>query len=483
VIANAETNAPLKTALDAIVPHTTLLSAFNKVVDLVGSTATYDPTPYPATAVPTDINAMATFVSRTNGYIMSNAADAYAVKNLIANIDSISSATGTPDGTLGGTPHATNTISIGIQRAVAKAKATYSATAAATPVVSGSPKTDDGTGYIDAATLKYAFTNVNRALYLFQNLGYAAVPSYTAGGALSNYPKSPYYEMSWTQNSNANNWPNAYYNYATNSNLANLVAMEATTSSTLPAYYLTENTQENTGHPKGTDSDIAIEGKFLPAAGYVTQGPYAGSVSPYNDTIKFVGNVFSVPASRANTAPFVTASNDTLYQVRGGRGTVSGIPDSMFFSVRNTAYQVAYLINCANQGLTSQLNNFNSAQPEKLPTGFVAPNGANGTPILNMSYDKSSGHYNNNVAMVLAYYEGKCYYRIVIKDDNTSPKVGVKRNHYYKFDITKFKGIGEEQIDDLNYPPEDPDEQGETYVTASLTIEAWRNVSSSVIPE
>jgi hypothetical protein len=477
VIANAETNAPLKTALDAIVPHTTLLSAFNKVVDLVGSTPVYNPANYAIAAslsAPTDINAMATFVDGSvgKGYIMSNAADAYAVKNLIANIDSTSSATGTPDGTLGGTPHATNTIAIGIQRAVAKAKATYNTSAV------GPNLTQDGTGHIDGTTLKYAFTNVNRALYLFQNLGYAAVPSYTAGGALSNYPKSPYYETSWTQNSNETNWPKSYYNYVSNNNLGSLVSMSATGSGT--AYYLTENTQENTGHPKGTDSDIAIEGKFLPAAGYVTQGPY---LNPPTDSIKFVGNVFSVPAARANTAPYSTPTGDTLYQVRGGRGTVSGIPDSMFFNNRLTAYQVAYLINCANQGLTSQLNNFNSTQPEKLPTGFVAPNGATGSPITSLSYDKSSGHYNNNVAMVLAYFEGKCYYRIVIKDDNTSPKVGVKRNHYYNFDITAFKGIGEEQIDDLNYPPTDPDEQGETYVTASLTIEAWRNVGGNVIPE
>jgi hypothetical protein len=469
VIANASQIANINGPLNAIAPKTAtaLLSNFNKVFDLVGAGGSNT---YPASAVPANLTALGEMLTNTfltnNGYLMSNAIDANAVKQLVANIDSMSSADGTP----AATASATNTIAITIQRAVAKARTTYAAAATL--------NTTDGVGLL--ADIKYTYLNVNRAIYPFQVLGQAVDPTPGAPSPLANYPQSPYFEnAAYTANSNEANWKNYYYNYGT----GDLVAMidkvsGAAASTTYPAYYLTENTQQ-TNHAKGNTSSIGVEGRFQPKGNFYIQGPYEGTAAPYNDSIKLTAGVFTVPGTRKSTATLSTLPTEAggrLYQVRGGRNgsIITGIPDSMFFTNRLTAYKVAFLINCVNASLTSQLNAFNIANPTAVPAGFTLAD--------SLSYD-ATDNFNANVALVAEFVDAKCYYGIRFADPSATPKTGVKRNHYYQFNITEFKSIGQESLTDVNKPPTESVEDGETYITATLTIDPWRNVVTDVIAE
>ncbi|MDR1455341.1 MAG: Mfa1 family fimbria major subunit [Tannerella sp.] len=470
VIANASKSTTLvNTALNAIskTGPTSLLSYFTSIVydlDGGGSIVQAPLTKAPVADISTINTALLTLVDGASGkgLLMSNGVDANAVKTLVAQIDSITSADSppSPDGGTDLDPSKkTNTFDITIQRAVAKARVTYHNTAALT--------TTDKSGIL--SEVKYVFMNVNRAVYPFQYLGLAVAPNpSTSGAALTAYPQSPYFENTYTENANEGNWKRYYYNYPIGE-LANMTDYATTASATYPAYYVTENTQQ-LNHAKGNSSYVAVEGIFQPAGNHYITGAYeiAGQ-----DSLKLLGSNFTVPASRLSASP-LSPMPTVLYQVRGGRGTITGIVDSMFFTDRNTAYKVAYLINCVNASLTSQLNAFDPTNWKKVPTGFTLAD--------SLSYDVE---FNNspNVALVSEFTGGKCYYSIRFKDPTTTPSTGVKRNHYYQFDITAFNGIGQEQIGDTNKPPTTPTEEGDTYITATLKVDIWRNVITNVVPD
>jgi hypothetical protein len=388
---------------------------------------------------------------------MSNAIDANALKTLVAGVDSTSSADGSPAPT-GGT---TNTIEITIQRAVAKAKVTYHNSATLS--------TKDGSGQL--RDVKYLFLNVNRAVYPFQYLGLGVTPTPGGPGALSNYPQSPYYEDTYTKDGNVSNWKDYYYNYP----LSDTIEMKTSAdAATVPAYYVTENTQQ-LNHVLGNTTAVGVKATFMPAAGKCIMGLYEGPTA--GDTIKFAGVTFTVPAGKRNTDCLSVGPTDTLYQVRGGRGVVLGISDSMFFTNKLTAYKVAYIINCITQaGFSTYVNNFDPANWTKLPADFPA------SVASSLRYDIVSNH-NPSAALVAEFAGGKCYYSVRFADRNAKPETGVKRNHYYEFNITEFKGIGKESLEDVNKPPTNSVEEGDTYVTATLKIEQWRSVKSDVVPD
>jgi hypothetical protein len=397
---------------------------------------------------------------------MSNAIDADAVKTLVANIDSTSSADGNPTGTIA---DGTNTFEITIQRTVAKARVTYASSATLT--------TADSSGTL--ANVKYLFVNVNRAVYPFQYLGLGIKPNPTPG-SLTAQPQSPYYEASYSGSGNMANWKNYYYNYPPVSDLV-VMAADGAPSATSPAYYVTENTQQYSF--LGNTTAVAVEGVFQPAGGRYIIGSYEGSSTDLpNDTIRFVGGVFTIPSTRTPAGSLTTLPTDAdgkqvLYQVRGGRGATSpikGIADSMFFTNKLTAYKIAYLINCVNAGLTGQLNNFNATNYKKAPTGFTLAKGDS------LSYDIENNN-NPGAALVAEFTDAKCYYSIRFIE-NEIP--GVKRNHYYQFKITEFKGLGRESLEDVNRPTDNPvGPLQETHITATLKIDPWRVVASSVIPD
>jgi hypothetical protein len=93
---------------------------------------------------------------------------------------------------------------------------------------------------------------------------------------------------------------------------------------------------------------------------------------------------------------------------------------------------------------------------------------------------------NGNVpAKLQAYWQGYCFYRIFIRDRDESLGqniVSIRRNHIYSVTISKIKGPGISDPNDIIDPhPEEPEplEEAETWVTAEINIMKWHVVSQS----
>ncbi|MDR2775811.1 MAG: Mfa1 family fimbria major subunit [Tannerella sp.] len=476
VIANAKLNTTLSAAVDeatGIIPRTTTFAQFaTKIYDLEGTNGSMlSALP---TAAPANINALTTLVS-SGGYIMSNAIDGYSIKTLYANVDSTTSNTGTPSALTD--PNSTsNTLQIAIQRAVAKARIMYNATAAATPVALSSPKTADSTGFIDANTLKYTLLAVNRSLYLFQRFvsdNVLTTPGASTGLPLSNYPVSPYYDKLSTSSAQTE-FDKYFYNF---SPIADWVTLSANATGVV-SHYLTENTHDV--HMKGNASDFAIQGEFRVDTGYILiNGAFAQPAGTPTDSIRFspLTRTFTVPDAfwyRGASAPYVVPAGTAaphygkLYQLRGVAGA-NGLSDRIFFTDRLTAYKVAYILNNGQGGAAG----FDEANYKRFP----------GIPADSLKYDLQKNS-DPSRALIAEYDHGTCYYAVRLEDPTAAApnKTGVKRNHAYTANITQFKGIGAPDLDDLNFPPTDITEAGETYITASITIDPWRVVTWTVQP-
>jgi hypothetical protein len=126
--------------------------------------------------------------------------------------------------------------------------------------------------------------------------------------------------------------------------------------------------------------------------------------------------------------------------------------------------------------LLGELNGFSEANYKKAPTGTPYVSGDSLSYALGVND-------NAEVALVAEFIDAKCYYGVRFADPNAIPKTGVKRNHYYEYTITEFKGVGKESMEDVNKPPTNPVEEGDTYVTATLKIEPWRSVTGTVVPD
>ncbi|MDR2139496.1 MAG: Mfa1 family fimbria major subunit, partial [Tannerella sp.] len=473
IVANAGGRSNLNAELSAFQPGSSTkgkVADLLGVIDLVASEPSYlTATPYIPSTVPSGVPGLATLVDQTAGHVMTNALDNRCIKILNANVDSTDSNTGAPSAVTDNT-NATNSITIGIQRTVAKVSTIYAASATSTV---------DGRGTLGG--LKSVLQNVNRSLYLFQKFSGYPIPN-PLPNPLTSYPQSPYYEYTAAPADTAK-WKNHYYSYPA----GDLAAM-ATTVGT--SYYLTENTQGDPNHYRGSVSYVAIQGQYFPKANshpavlnYIA-GPARGTTAPYNDSITFNAGtrVFTVKSTRYPAAAITTyATGAKLYQVRGMLGA-TGIPDSMFFTDREAAYFVAWCINGGNPTAAPGAGGFDPSGTNynKLPAGYTSPSAtAEYTTITSLTYDKQTNN-NPGAALVYEYDQGYTYYRVPLYNPNGSPKTGVIRNHWYKVDVKAFKGIGETGLDDLNYPPDTPEEQGQTFVTATITIDPWRVVDVPV---
>jgi hypothetical protein len=466
VIANAGSRSNFKNELDLIVPGQNpakKVTDLIKVVDLaVGSSEPVFITgsAYPPTTVPANVDGLAKLTDRAvpasnTGYVMSNAFDSRAIQTVVANVDSSTSAAGT-----------SNSFSIAIQRAVAKAGVMYAA--------ASTLETTDGKGSL--TNVSSLLQNVNRSLYLFQH--FTEAPSYpdrvtNPTDPLAIYPRSPYYELTktgTTPNNDTAKWKNHYYDYP-ESDFAGVG------TSILNSYYLTENTQDNATGPIGAASFIAIRGKYAPKGNNLLATPkifnyIAGTWNAGGgDTIIFNTGLkqFTVgaTATRFPTTALSLNTTDTLYQVRGIPGAVSGISDGMFFANKLTAYFVAF---CANGGNPS---NFDPAAYSALPAGFSTPG------ITSLTYNKLANN-NPGVALVYEYLGGNTYYAIPLQTPSglsASKRTGVIRNHNYKVTINSIAQIGDVSLKDLDYPPDKETSEGTAWMTVTISIENWRDVN------
>jgi hypothetical protein len=483
IIANTSGDVTLDGAVNesGIPLGMTIAQFVARMYDMEGSTGSVITT-NPASKV-TDIDALTKLVEKTTrGYVMSNAIDLHAIKTLHPAIDSTSSRNGTP-GNVDDPDNATNTIHIAIQRSVAKARIMYATTAATTPVNGSSPSTVDGSGYMDAATLNYTFLAINRSLYLFQRFpsnNQPTDPLGITGDPLTQMPVSPYYNdvTGGTGGNAATVCPYYYYNFDAAADWKSLAAYNVTPG-TVPFYYLTENTHNDP--TKGSTSDFAIKGQFVPAAGKVIMATPTPSTP---DTITFnqVSNVFSLPQEYLSTAiyPAVTGNNSPsfgkLYQLRGtvntfvdivatGGGTKTRVDiDKIFFQSREMAYKIAYVMN--NKGF----DGFNPSNYKQFP----------GVPGDSLRYNLQDPKATTARALIAEYDQSTCYYGVRLEYPEKA--YGVKRNHSYSANITQFKGIGAPDLDDLNFPPGES-LGGETFVTATISIDPWRVVNWNVVPE
>jgi hypothetical protein len=91
----------------------------------------------------------------------------------------------------------------------------------------------------------------------------------------------------------------------------------------------------------------------------------------------------------------------------------------------------------------------------------------------------------NVAAKLQAYYQGQCFYRVYINDltaTNGTNTRAVRRNHIYSIAITKIKGPGIADPNDIIDPhPEEPEplEEAETWVTATISVNNWHVVSQN----
>jgi hypothetical protein len=422
VIANESTG--IATLLNGVVTDVTTLAEFyDKYYDLgTGLAGVANPVAFPAYG----LDSLIRLVSTSTGYVMSNPIDANSLKTLQAGVDSTGSRTGNGDPDL-------NNFVFSIQRTVAKTSIALQSASVA--------NTTDGKGSLELNSIGYVAKNVSRSLYLFQKFATDNIvlsPSPTS--PLDQEPRTPYYLLNST--AEVTNYPTRYY--AGYSTFVSIPTSAATT-----AVYLTENT--NAVPQTGNMTYVAIEGKFSPAAQKAIITPYASYAAQiaYNDVTK----TFTVdPAAALNSSPLNINAADTLYQLRGV-GETYGLPDSIFFTDRSVAYRVAYIIkNGSDAG-------FNLASIDS----------------YGLTYDKELNA--TGTSLIAKYLGGKCYYRLNLGQPAPDGSIvfGVKRNHHYKAVISAFSTIGDPNIGDLNFPPGTP-LGGTTFVTARITIDAWRDV-------
>ncbi|MDR2469997.1 MAG: Mfa1 family fimbria major subunit [Tannerella sp.] len=456
------------------------------------------------------LNQFVTTTGGTSVYIYSNAVDSASIKNLNPFISEDDSKKGS--GTAG-TPTPKDSVNhflINVQREVAKVAVGVGASG------TGPGQTDfsvqDNSGWITPASLLYTMENINRGLYLFQRFTSDNIVSQPAApGILLATPKSPFYDYNflanaspvWTANSWTTYWYRGYGGTAESSTPTTPLPNPATGSpgnGFLPvanpagaAVYVTENTNTIGGYWAQT-TYAAISGVFVPAANkmIVTTNsanlPADTTTYTYNSTngmySGFPLNTTTNPAAPSHPIP--TAG--ILYQLQIPAGYICpALPDGIFVQNKYVAYRLAYAINnIIFNSATALAAPAAGMLPPTSPaftgalTNMVIPAPA-GTPGIDPTYGLlyNKEHNNNaNVCLVKEYQNGgTCYYRQDIGELNgTSWKIrAVKRNHFYQVLVTGFKSIGDPNPGDVNYPPNTPNE-APTHITATITVDPWRNV-------
>lgn len=400
--------------------ETTLAQFYQMVEEDLGTPA--------GTAAPvTGVN-IAKLVDKTNGYLMSNAANVgceYILEGGVSAEDSRGAAAGTPS---------KNHFKIDINRVVAKAKVYYTD--------NNTLKTTDGVGELE--DIFYGIRNINRSVNRVQKFS-------GDGAAVGATPWAPYYTL-------AEGWPAAnrevldnykpYYFSGYEMKYAVKAKAVAEASPGEPAIYITENTSQV--QRKGNSTYAAIKATFLPLKGKYVK---AGGVT-YNPTSEFM---------EVTGGDVDITSGQTLFMLLDGKGKIS---NNTLFIDENDARYAAYAVRHA-AGLTTPWNGTLASIPADFNPFEKVSGAMTGTPL----------------SEVKTYTNGECFYRLNFgKGDmsNNDMVYGVWRNHFYKAEITQFGGIGENDIEDLELNPEIP--LGErTHVTATINVVDWQDGGSTVI--
>jgi hypothetical protein len=265
----------------------------------------------------------------------------------------------------------------------------------------------------------------------------------------------------------------------------------------------------------------------------------------YNETTPILPkNNNSNFANKMDNSRWAGANADYLDQkltVTGVRGTINNTSSNQLFSTSADNYYVLVTEN-NNAQTSTHYSTFITFGGQYLPASYITavnnlgtPTTATGTPTWSSGGEKDTLYYvstfgnglffhgstalaeyvkyalqigdgtatppksdattmayintlrvkpNGGQAPMQSYYQGNCFYRVWIKDNvavSAANKLLVRRNHAYQISITKIKGPGIADPNDIIPDPFHPVpiEEADTYVTATVEIMKWHVITQS----
>ena len=341
------------------------------------------------------------------------------------------------------TSNPTNSLKINVQRSLAKVSVVIDAKALAPNKAGGSSNSG-----IFTPDTKWALGNINMSEYPFQifdPVSHAVMGTlYNESATIGSAPAV------WATKLDNQRWiPTGKTYYADNLTVSEVrtrinsgyIDNQAFSSAAANRVLATENNSEQTYNHYST---------FVVFAGKYTPDQYVASVNNVGAITYGSGD------PSYSTTP--TTDMDTLYYVQS-------YGDSGMFFWGKLALQQYVCYNVLGLGAA----------------------GSPSDPLVIAEINRLSSDGHDDVQNTLqAYFNGYCFYRVWIKDlDVTSPvanKVLVRRNHIYAVNITRFKGPGIGDPNDIIDPDPDtiePIEEADTYVTATIEIMSWHVVDQS----
>ena len=251
-------------------------------------------------------------------------------------------------------------------------------------------------------------------------------------------------------------------------------------------------------------------------------GTRGATVSIVKTAMATAGNNLHFSTANATgqtSAPFVTAfapENGTEFPQWKAKGTyavMGGLykPENVLTGIQNPSVTtnpaekgwngVAPVVNQANSGLGTNpymTLNYTGVGMDTLYYLTGAKVFIHGTDNLQKYYAWELKHDKDNATpsssaivaqkineaaaanMLLAYFQGQCFYRVWIRDTgaaNYEDEYLVRRNHVYDINITKIKGPGIADPNNIIGPGVIPDL--DTFVTAEIKILDWHKVTTT----
>ncbi|MDR1115027.1 MAG: fimbria major subunit [Tannerella sp.] len=387
--------------------------------------------------------------------VSTGSADFYStcLFTLTADVDSLTSAGGTPTNTpsAGEVLNATNSFNINVQRAFAKVTLKMGVTAT-TQVSPGPGFTANGykgaVGEDQEGEFHPWTGSGTTAMWSLGNIPKATLPfqQYVGSSVRDMYYLST--DDSATVSSNYTNWTNHYDNsrvFPLSMGSYPLIGLTVTqvkdvmvaagNNTGLDGYaYTTESARQ---HPvlQSQTPYVIIGGRYHPKR--VLTAVSRANVSTAPPTLTYSDNYSWSPVG-----------TDTLYYVASDKVFIAG----KNLLLRYYAWQKGFEPNANQTGLDTDF----------------------GTPtILAINNAKDSGD-------LLAYYEAQCWYRVTVQDPGATPenRVMVRRNHIYDVNISKINGPGIADPNDIL--TDKPVLELDTYVTASIYVLPWHRVKQNV---
>ncbi|MFR9597107.1 MAG: fimbria major subunit [Rikenellaceae bacterium] len=433
-----------------------------------------------------------TEVTRTDNVLMSNGASSESKYTIYPEVTYLDSQANTDQAEY-------NNFTIVVKRAVAKAQ--LGVKASIIDLGTSEITTDDNIVKLKYSTMKYAMRNLNRSTNLTQQFesdetsdnDYAVTSTETD----KTRPYAPYYNVfSALDTENLTTELFAQYYYDADFDIA-INEGDFT--------YIPENSNDVTTVGNATYWGIEAEVSSL-ASAYVGASIALGNGDV--DTKPVMERRYTITAA-GDASSAATSISSTFYavgvnQLTNGASIFIGA-SAFYFIDKDVAFTVLYhLLEMAGH-IGTPANN-NTAINDGVWDGNTIPSDCQTSGSLYFAtvadfisgYDASLDAINTKLAAAAAaaeaaeeawlpssmdevlyvYEDAKCYYRLNIFEKVGDEKFNlVRRNHAYSGTITNFAKLGLPTAGDLEANPGDPVDETETYVTADIKVQDWREVS------